>query len=101
MQDRTAQTVLPRGQRRSGGGAGGLSFCPAAGQFFEPHDPTALRKKTPPKRGQLVLPTKEGSGAVGHPFVEFSFLFRCQPHELLCRGVAHELFHLFGFLRLL
>ncbi len=52
-------------------------------------------------RGQLVLPTKEPSGAVGHPFVEFGFLFQCQAHELLGGWIAHELFHLLGFLRLL
>jgi len=32
------------------------------------------QKEAPLKRGQLVLPTKEPSGAVGHPFVELGFL---------------------------
>lgn len=52
-------------------------------------------------RGQLGLPTKEPSGAVGHPFVEFGFLFRCQTHEFLGDGVAHELLHLLGLFRFL
>ena len=70
---------------------------------FASHAPEQSLGKKKPRvmRGQFGLPTKEPSGAVGHPFVEFGFLTGCQPHELLGSGVAHELFHLLGFLRLL
>lgn len=49
----------------------------------------------------MGLPSKEYSGAVGHPFVEFGFLIWKQAHELLGDGIARELFHLLSFLRLL
>lgn len=98
MPNRTAQAVLPRGQRRSGGGAGGLSFCPAAGQFSRPRVLALTQsKRSPAEAGPVGSPTKEPSGAIGHPFVEFGFLIGRQAHQLLCRGIAHELFHLLGF----
>gem|GEM_PF-6672167 len=99
---RTAPAVLRRGQRRSGGGAGGLACCPATGQFFLPGSRVTTGQKRPrAMRGQLVLPTKEPSGAVGHPCVELGFLVGCQTHEFLGCRIAHELFHLLGLFRLL
>lgn len=37
----------------------------------------------PGEAGQLMLPTKKQSGAIGHPFVELGSLLGLLPHELL------------------
>ncbi len=46
----TAFTVLLRGQRRSGGGAGGSAFCPVAGHFCGPWSLITTSQKKKPRR---------------------------------------------------
>lgn len=58
-------------------------------------------KKTPRDAGPGGSPTKEPSGAVGHPFVDFGFLVGRQTHEFLGCRIAHELLHLLGLFRFL
>ena len=98
IQDRPA-SPMRCSRADSAGPVVGQGACPLVSppdnlEFCRSVNPAT--KKAPPERDQLVLPTKEPLGAVGHPFVDLGFLVWRDPQQLLRGCNADKLLHLLG-----